>query len=345
MMMRMQAPMADARTILVVAPNWLGDAVMALPAIADVRLQHGDARIIVAARRSVADLFAMVPGIDRVIVDPDAAALRESRAGVAILLPNSFASAWLVKRAGISERWGYAADLRSWMLTRAIRKPRALVHQGEYYQHLIRELGIGTGLREPVIAVPPAAVKDARNLLAQGGCDDVNRLIVLAPGAAYGKAKQWIPSHVVDLVTHLVRERLATCVLVGSRGDAETTRTIRDAVPDDSQSGVIDLAGRTTLSLLAGVLSLARVCVSNDSGAMHLAAAAGVPVVAIFGSTNESATSPLTRTGVSTEVLTHPVWCRPCMLRECPIDHRCMTGIDAVSVLASIDRLAERSSL
>jgi heptosyltransferase-2 len=292
----------------------------------------------------VAELFAMVPGIDRVIVDPDAAALRESGAGVAILLPNSFASGWLVKRAGIPERWGYAADLRSWMLTTAIRKPRTLVHQGEYYQHLIRELGMATGPLEPVIAVPPAAVKDARSMLAQGGCDDASRLIVLAPGAAYGKAKQWIPSRVVDLVTRLVRERLATCALVGSRDDVQTTRAIRDAVPDDCQPGVIDLAGRTTLSVLAGVLSLARVCVSNDSGAMHLAAAAGVPVAAIFGPTNERATSPLTRTGVGADVLTHPVWCRPCMLRECPIDHRCMTGIDAVSVLAAVDRLADGSA-
>jgi heptosyltransferase-2 len=333
--------MPDARTIVIVAPNWLGDAVMALSSIADIRLQYGDARVLVAARRSVADLFAMVPGIDGLIVDPDAAALRENGAAVAILLPNSFASAWLVKRAGIAERWGYAADMRSWMLTAAIRKPRTLVHQGEYYKHLIRELGIVTGPLEPVIAVPPAAVKEARTLLAQGGCDDVSRLIVLAPGAAYGKAKQWIPSHVVDLMTHLVRERLATCALVGSRGDAPTTRAIRHAIPDDCQAAVIDLAGCTTLPVLAGILSLARVCVSNDSGAMHLAAAAGVPVAAIFGSTNERATSPLTRNGVAAEVLTHPVWCRPCMLRECPIDHRCMTGIESTSVLAAVDRLAE----
>jgi heptosyltransferase-2 len=215
------------------------------------------------------------------------------------------------------------------------------VHQGEYYQHLVRELGLRTGPMEPVIAVPPAAVKDARALLARGGCDDVSRLIVLAPGAAYGKAKQWIPSHVVTLVTHLVRERLATCALVGSRGDAATTRAIRAAAPDDCRSRILDLAGATTLPVLAGVLSLSRVCVSNDSGAMHLAAAAGVPVAAIFGSTNEHATAPITRTGVAAEVLTHAVWCRPCMLRECPIDHRCMTGIDPPRVLAAIDRLAE----
>ena len=340
----MPVSMADARTVVVVAPNWLGDAVMALPAIAGVRLHFADARLVVAARRSVADLFAMVPGIDATSVDPTAASVRDMRADVAILLPNSFASAWLVKRAVVNERWGYAADMRGWLLTRAIAKPASLVHQGEYYQHLIRGLGIPAGPLEPVIAVPPDAVKEARSLLAQSGCDDVSRLIVLAPGAAYGKAKQWIPSHVVDLVTHLARERLATCALVGSGGDASTTRAIRGAVPDDCRARVVDLAGRTSLPVLAGVLSLARVCVSNDSGAMHLAAAAGVPVAAIFGSTNERATSPLTRTGVAAEVLTSPVWCRPCMLRECPIDHRCMTGIDPRAVLAAVDRLAEGSA-
>jgi len=336
--------MADARTIVIVAPNWLGDAVMALPAIAGVRLHFADARLVVAARRGVADLFAMVPGIDATSVDPTAASLRDLRADVALLLPNSFASAWLVKRAAVNERWGYAADVRGRLLTRAIAKPTSLVHQGEYYQHLIRELGIPAGPPEPVIAVPPDAVKEARSLLAQNGCDDVSRLIVLAPGAAYGKAKQWIPSHVIDLVTHLARERLAACALVGSRGDAATTRAIRRGVPDDCRARVIDLAGRTSLPVLAGVLGLARVCVSNDSGAMHLAAAAGVPVAAIFGSTNERATSPLTRTGVAAEVLTNPVWCRPCMLRECPIDHRCMTGIDPRAVLAAVDRLADGSA-
>lgn len=335
--------MADVRTIVVVAPNWLGDAVMALPAIADVRLHFDAARLVVSARRSVADLFAMVPGIDATLVDPTAATLRDLHADIAILLPNSFASAWLVKRADVGERWGYAADVRRWLLTRPIAKPKRLVHQGEYYQHLVRALGIPTGPLAPVIAVPPDALKDARHLLAQNGCDDVSRLIVLAPGAAYGKAKQWIPSHVIDLVTHLARERLATCALVGSGADRSTTGAIRSAVPDDCRARIIDLAGRTSLPVLAGVLGLARVCVSNDSGAMHLAAAAGVPVAAIFGSTNEQATSPLTRTGVPAEVLTSPVWCRPCMLRECPIGHRCMTGIDPRTVLAAVDRLAEGS--
>src|SRR5262249_14134132 len=158
--------------------------------------------------------------------------------------------------------------------------------------------------------IPPAVVDGARALLSAHGWNEASPVIVLAPGAAYGKAKQWIPSHVVRLVAELIHQREFTCALIGSRTDAATTAAIRAAAPEDCRSRILDLAGSTPLPLLAGVLSLSRACVSNDSGAMHLAAAAGVPVVAIFGSTNERATSPLTRAGTPAEVLTNPVWCR-----------------------------------
>ena len=335
--------MSEPGAVLVVAPNWLGDAVMALPAIAGVRHHFAAGPLIVAARASVSSLFTLVPGVDAV-VNADAAAIAEANPSTAILFPNSFASAWLVTRARVRERWGYATDMRSGLLTRAVGRVTKPMHQGEYYQHLVRELGIATGPLEPALSIPAHAVSDARALLVQHGWDEQRALIVLAPGAAYGKAKQWIPSNVVRLVTDLVRERGTTCVLVGSRGDIATTREIRAAAPPDCQPWVLDLAATTTLPVLAGVISLAGACVSNDSGAMHLAAAAGVAVVGIFGSTNEQATSPLPHAGVAAEVVTNPVWCRPCMLRECPIDHRCMTGIDPARVLAAIDRVARATA-
>lgn len=335
--------MTDASPLLVVAPNWLGDAVMALPAIADLQRRFADRRLFVAARAGVNSLFTMVPNVDRVLKQ-DVTAIHDVKPSIAVLFPNSFASAWLVWRAHVPERWGYAGDLRHRFLTRAVRRAKQPMHQGEYYQHLVRELGIAAGALEPSIAVPPEAFEDARRLLAQHGWDGNASLIVLAPGAAYGKAKQWIPSHVVRLVTGLVHERSFTCVLVGSRGDAATTRAIRAAAPKDCQPRILDLAGATTLPVLAAVISLASACVSNDSGAMHLAAATGVPVVGIFGPTNEKATSPLVHAGVRSEVLTNPVWCRPCMLRECPIDHRCMTGIEPDRVLAAVDRVAKATS-
>jgi heptosyltransferase-2 len=327
------------RTVVVLAPNWLGDAVMALPAIADCRRHFTGDRLIVAARPSVSSLFALVPHVDAVI-RADAAAIRGANASVAVLFPNSFASAWLTRRAHVAERWGYARDWRARLLTRAVRRPKQPMHQGAYYQHLVRELGIATGPLEPAVTVPADALADARVLLARSGWNETRPLVVLAPGAAYGKAKQWIPSHMVRLVTDLARDRGATCVLVGSRGDAATTRAVRAAVPVDARPHVLDLAGATSLPVLAAVLSLASTCVSNDSGAMHLAAAVGVPIVGIFGSTDERATSPLAHAGVPAEIVTNPVWCRPCMLRECPIDHRCMSGIEPARVLAACDRVA-----
>jgi heptosyltransferase-2 len=221
-----------------------------------------------------------------------------------------------------------------------VRRSKARMHQGAYYQHLIGELEIPTGPLEPLVQVPAQAIEDGRLLLAQHGWNGSTPLIALAPGAAYGKAKQWIPAHVVTLVSSLVVEGGVACALVGSRGDAATTRAIRDAAPRECRSHVFDLAGATTLPVLAAVLSLSAACVSNDSGAMHLAAAVGVPVVGVFGPTNEQATSPLPRAGVATEVLTHPVWCRPCMLRECPIDHRCMARIEPARVGDAVGRIA-----
>jgi heptosyltransferase-2 len=317
--------MPDSRPLLVVAPNWLGDAVMALPAIADLRRHFAANPLTIAARPSVSSLFSMVAGVTAV-VKAEAPAIGSANAAITVLFPNSFASAWLVSRARVPERWGYATDMRRMLLTRSIRRPKQPMHQAEYYQHLVRELGIPTGPLEPVVSIPPHAASDARRLLTQHGWDESSPLIVLAPGAAYGKAKQWIPSHVVRLVTTLVRERGVTCALVGSRGDASTTRAIREAAPADCRARIFDLAGA---------------CVSNDSGAMHLAAATGVPVVGIFGPTNDKATSPLARAGVAADVVINQVWCRPCMLRECPIDHRCMTGIEPVRVLTAIDRVSK----
>jgi heptosyltransferase-2 len=335
----------------VLAPNWLGDAVMALPAIADIDRRYPAARIVVIARRAVADLFRLVDFVEDVrtldgrgrwwhrrAFDHDVETVRGARADAVLLLPNSFASAWLVSRAGVPERWGYASDWRARLLTRAVRRPRRSVHQGAYYQELVRGLGIESGPLEPTLTIPSAALAAARDLLGGRGWDQARPIVVLAPGAAYGTAKRWIPSYVSRLIGDLVGDGL-TCVLVGSRADAATTAQIRDGVDEPSRAHVIDLAGATTLEVLAGTLSLAQACVSNDSGAMHLAAAAGTAVVALFGPTREWETHPLTHGGRRSEVLTHPVWCRPCMLRECPIDHRCMTGILPERVRLSVKRL------
>src|SRR5688572_2758381 len=352
----MRRRMPDPERALVVAPNWLGDAVMALPAIADVRRAFPSARLIVAARHAVADVFRLAPAVvDEVVTlrwdgrwwkrgafEADARLLRGLNADVAILLPNSFATAWLVKRAVIPGRWGYGSDMRKRLLSRAVRRPKGSVHQGAYYQHLTSALGIARGPLEPELTVPEHATAAARALLRDRGWDGEASLVVLAPGAAYGTAKRWMPASVARLVTDLITGRRAACVLVGGRRDAPTTRDIVSRLDPDVASRVIDLTNETTIEGLAAVLALGDACVSNDSGAMHVAAAVGTPLVAVFGPTREYETAPLTRSGARAEVVTHQVWCRPCMLRECPIDHRCMKGITPERVFAGIQHVMGR---
>jgi heptosyltransferase-2 len=349
--------MSEVRRVLVLAPNWLGDAVMALPSIADLRRTFATARLTVAARRTVADLFRLVPGVDDVIAMAwdgrwwkvhtfvaDARRIAADRHDLAILLPNSFAAAWLARRASIPERWGYDTDMRAALLTRSVARPIGSRHQGAYYQHLTRSLGIPSGPLEPVVTAPPAAVLAARDQLARLGWDGVRPLVVFAPGAAYGTAKRWMPEYVARVLNDLVGRKEATCVLVGTGADRPTVGTIVAMVDRDATRHVVDLAGQTAIDVLAGVLSVANACVANDSGAMHMAAALGTPVVAIFGPTREYETAPLTRTGKTAEVLTHAVSCRPCMLRDCPIDHRCMTGVAPERVYASVASLLSSAS-
>ncbi len=345
------------RRLVIVAPNWLGDAVMALPAVADVRRAFADATLHVAARAMVAPLYTMVRGVDEVITLPgrggrsallswraDASVLAEGRYDAAVLLPNSFASALAVRRAGIPERWGFATDLRRSLLTRAADKPPRGGHQGAYYQALVEALGIEVG--------PPYArveVSDSIRVRA-GALLDRARLtgrpfVALAPGAAYGRAKQWVPERFAELARSLIAEGVIP-VLVGSRADqsicAEVVRHVRRGRTKAlalQPPSIVDLSGQTDLPSLAGVLALGTACVSNDSGAMHLAAAVGSRVVAVFGPTNEHRTSPL-RAGPDAplpRVLHAGVWCRPCMLRECPIDHRCMTGVSAAQVFEALE--------
>jgi heptosyltransferase II len=329
------------QTIVVLTPNWLGDAVMVLPALAAVRRHYEADTLVVAARTSTAALFRMVPGVDRVLpLDAssrraDAEALAQIRADGALLFPNSFGSAWAVRRAGIPERWGFASDFRSTLLTKAVRKPRGRMHQSEYYLALVSALGMTLTGEPPRVVVPEGARRRASELLARHGVADDAALVGMAPGAAYGGAKQWPPER-FGRVARLLHERHGVVsVIVGSRADRGTGDQI---VPGPH---IVDLIGQTDLPLLAGVMSRARAFVSNDSGAMHLAAAVGLPVTAVFGATDERATAPLGPTSQSApphEILTCDVFCRPCMLRECPIDHRCMKRIEPERVCAALER-------
>jgi heptosyltransferase-2 len=312
--------------LVIVAPNWLGDAVMSLPAIADVRAASPGRLIAVAARPSVAPLFQMVAGVDRTVSLDD---LNGHSFKAALLLPNSFHSAFIAWRARIPERWGYGTDLRGPLLTKRVAPARG-IHQAEYYQRLVHELGYPSGPLLPRLEVPAESRRTATALLRSSGWDGERPIVALAPGAAFGGAKRWPPASFAAVARSLIADGL-TVVLVGSAGDARTGAEV-----EKESGGVINLIGRDNLPTLGGIFLHCRTVVSNDSGAMHLAAALGRNVVALFGPTNERETRPL---GASeTSLLTYDVWCRPCGLRECPIDHRCMRGISADAVVSAIRR-------
>jgi heptosyltransferase-2 len=330
------ARLAGVERLLVLSPNWLGDAVMALPAIADLRRAMPRGAITIAARPSVAPLFTLAPGVDAVVVldgrrsiARDVGTIRDGRYEAAVLLPNSFRSALLVRRAGIPERWGYRTAFRRPLLTFAPAPPIE-VHQAVYYQRLAAAIGAASGPLIPCLVVGDGERQAADAFLSNRGWNGKQPLVALAPGAAYGAAKRWPPESFSALASALVDDGVLP-VIVGGAADTEAC----DAVVTGLRTGgAINLVGRTDLPTLAGVLSLCRGLVSNDSGAMHVASAIGIPVTALFGPTDEDATRP--HGAGRCTVLTHAVWCRPCLLRECPLDHRCMRGIRVESALEAV---------
>lgn len=326
-----------AERIVVRAPNWIGDAILSLAALRDLRRNFPSARIEVLARGWVAGLYAAVAEVDGVRLSrglrADAGELR-GRFDLALLLPNSVASALPPLLARVRERWGYATSGRGPLLTRSARVPDAVRGRSQVYYY--RAMLAGLGLR--VSAVPdvslrcPDAWREAGRALlerdpqgARGG-----PWIGLNPGAFFGGAKRWIPARFAALGDRLARRRGARVVLIGGADE----RPLARAVAAQMQVPAHVLAGETTLASLAGVLAHLRLLVTNDSGPMHLAAALGVPVVGVFGPTNWMETAPW---GGHHRVVRAQAHCAPCGLRECPIDHRCMTRVSVERVDAEIE--------
>jgi heptosyltransferase-2 len=330
------ASVADIDRLIVRAPNWVGDAVMALPALAAFRRRYQGSTLVVAAIPSVAPLFAeQTPaGPDEILqIDPrrEVAQLREAGASAIVLLPNSFGSAWIASRSGIGERWGYASGGRGWLLTRSIRRPGGTRHQVQYYLELARGLGLDAPDARPHLEARRSTLDQADAILLESGIERGRRIVGFAPGAAYGYAKRWPPDRVTAVIAHLSQRGL-TAVLVGAAGDRATGRAIESSLPPGAS--MVNLIGRTTMQQLVGVTARCTAFVSNDSGAMHIAAALGVPLTAIFGPTDERVTAPASH--APSDVILRDVFCRPCLLRECPIDHRCMKRIDVDAVLQSV---------
>jgi heptosyltransferase-2 len=309
---------------------------MTTPAIAGIRKTFPRARISLLVRPQVAGIFEGNPSIDEILLyDWEgrhagvsglfrlAKELRSYQFHLAILLQNAFEAALLTLLAGIPRRVGYNTQGRGPLLTTAVLLGRTIkrLHHADYYQVLLKGLGWQEGERRPVLHLSKEAKERATELLAGEGVFREEPLIALNPGSIYGSAKRWPAERYAALADQLIDAFGVKILLTGAQGDRPVTGRVRSLVRYPER--VIDLAGRTDLQVLAALLKRCRVYVTNDTGAMHVGAAMGVPLVAIFGSTDPQTTSPVGQH----LLLRNPVPCSPCLLRECPIDHRCMTGI------------------
>jgi heptosyltransferase-2 len=325
----------EAEKILIRGPNWVGDAVLAIPAMKALRDCFPRAEITLLVRPWVAGLFTSVPFIDTVWSEEKPSSLtdwtrimKEIRGrcfDLALLLPNSFESALMMFLGRVPRRIGYATDGRRWMLTNFITPAEPAQHQVEYYLDLVRVLSASSGRPSIEIQASGEERANARKLLSAEGIPNGASFLVLNPGAAYGSAKRWPEDRFAGAAQILVNELGVYVALIGS----ETERFIAEQIRERLGTSAAVLAGKTSLETLIGVLAESCLMITNDSGPMHIAAALGVPTVAVFGSTDERVTGPF---GPRTRVVKHQVECSPCLLRECPIDHRCMNGVTVAEV-------------
>jgi heptosyltransferase-2 len=320
--------------ILVRATNWVGDAVMSLPALRALRERFPNAEISILAKPWVADLYGREPFCDRLIpytaadLGSKRRAARELRPfgfDCAILLQNAFEAAAIVYLAGIPERIGYARDGRSLLLTRAIAVPhqgKIARHERFYYLELLKRAGILDNMpaNDLIRLDGAAAARGAGNQrFRELGMGDV--VIGISPGAAYGSAKRWLPDRFATAAGSVARELGAVVAVFGSKEERELCASVTTLIGANARN----FAGQTSLGEFIEMAAACRVYLTNDSGAMHIASALGVPTVAVFGATDDAATGP---TGPLARVIREPVDCSPCLKRECPIDHRCMTRVD-----------------
>ena len=308
--------------ILIRGSNWLGDSVISVPAVRAIKHGRPDAHVTVLAPEKIAAIWRLVPEVDEVIslgrkslwhaID---LIRNEPEFDAGVVFPNSFRVALELWLAGVPRRVGYAGHRRRWLLNQIVRKPERKgppPHQVEHYLDIARSLGGEARVEE--IAIPPRpSAKPAELRLG------------LCPGAEYGPAKRWLPERFAATAAAIG----GRWVLFGTAQDEEVGAQIAATLGDSC----INLIGRTTLEQLIEELRKCQLLLTNDTGTMHLATLLGVPVVAVFGSTEPSLTGPL---GKGNRIIRHQVECSPCFLRECPLDFRCMKAVSAEEVAASI---------
>jgi heptosyltransferase-2 len=343
--------------LLIRATNWVGDAIMALPALQAARKRFPEAEISILALPYVADIYRGQGVADELIGydrhgehagvrgrEKLAAALRAKKFDTALLFQNAFDAAWIAWRAGIPKRIGYNRDARGWLLTKAIRVPRAgeiPAHEKFYYLELLRRAGWIDAIPEiseiSLRVTEEQAGRAEEKLRSFGSMRGAVRIAVGA-GASYGSAKCWPPERFAKALNQLVKEHGAEVLLFGTPAEAGVSTAIQAGL----EKPAIDLTGKTQIAELPALLSRCSAFLGNDSGAMHVAAAVGLPVVAVFGPTDPFGTAPVTP---RCAIVQEKPYCSPCFLRRCPTDHRCMTAIAPERVSAGmLQALAEVSA-
>jgi heptosyltransferase-2 len=309
-----------------------------------VRKSFPDSEIAVVASPAVAELLSPHPLCDRVIVFDKkglhrgmlglfsfSKQLREERFDLAILFQNAVEAAMMAFLAKIPQRMGYRTDGRSALLTRGVPLGVAnrLLHHTDYYLSMLEYYGIRGGRARLRLECTPRERVWARQMLS------AHRLwIGINPGAAYGSAKRWFPDRFAAVANTLARDLDAGILITGGPGETDIARDIETSV----QGSCLNLAGTTTVRQMMAVISQCGLFVTNDSGPMHVAAAFGIPIVALFGPTNPSTTSPLSDT---VRIVRKTMACTPCLKRHCPTDHACMESItveDVVEAARSLTR-------
>jgi len=332
--------------ILLRVPNWLGDTMMALPAVTSVKRLLPKARVTVLCKPVYRDLWKAQPGVDHVLVLGKGFSgsrscvqdLRSKGFDSAILLPTSFSSAFLVFAAGIPRRFGWGGEAREIFLTRVIERPRPRERHLvlEYLDLIHRSLGVSLIKGRPVhpsAQVPSSALKALRKVWEDTGVREGRGFLALSAGATYGPAKRWPLPYWKELIARLLVERKESLLLLGGLEEEDYLRPLMEV---EGGAGRLHLlAGRTSPEILAAMLSRCKLLITNDTGPMHAAAAAGTPTVALFGSTSPLWTRPF---GQGHEVLYKGLDCSPCFQRTCPIGYKCLHAITVQEVLGAVRR-------
>jgi heptosyltransferase-2 len=338
--------------VFVKGVNWVGDAIMASPALRHLREQMPDANITVMVRPWVAPIYEHNPDITRLMVHDDSESLgkffgavkmvRRERFDIGIAFPNSMRSAFLLKLAGIPRRYGYVSNFMRGLLLNQGVEPSARIlggHQVYMYLGLLEEL-CGMARRAPsqIVAAGDLEREEVDRLLMDLGLDRGQTLIGLAPGSINSNAKRWPAERFAQAADRIAGDLGAAVLLLGSIREQD----VLDRVTNQCRVTVHNLAGKVNLGQAIALTQRLAGLISNDSGAMHIAAALRIPTVAIFGPTEWNATYPFSP--MARVVRKEGVPCAPCMLRECPINgHPCMTGVTVEMVLNTFYALIEEA--